>query len=112
MSINPRDVKEELIQIYPKKLRQKRSEQIVVTEHREDGSVPGTSRLRNRYAAAVRAPFLSVFVLLSESLLKLAMMRGLTTIVVMPFEMRNEYRLRWQGNVDFSSNTTGPRSRW
>jgi len=40
MSIDPRVVKEELIQIYPKKLRQKRSEQIVVTEHREDGSVP------------------------------------------------------------------------
>ena len=40
MSKDPRDVKEELIQIYPKKLRQKRSEQIVVTEHREDGSVP------------------------------------------------------------------------
>jgi nitrogenase molybdenum-iron protein alpha chain len=40
MPKNPRDVKEELIQIYPKKLRQKRSEQIVVTEHREDGSVP------------------------------------------------------------------------
>jgi len=40
MPRNPRDVKEELIQIYPKKLRQKRSEQIVVTEHREDGSVP------------------------------------------------------------------------
>ncbi len=40
MSRDPRDVKEELIQIYPKKLRQKRSEQIVVTEHREDGSVP------------------------------------------------------------------------
>jgi nitrogenase molybdenum-iron protein alpha chain len=40
MSTNPRDVKEELIQIYPKKLRQRRSDQIVVTEHREDGSVP------------------------------------------------------------------------
>jgi nitrogenase molybdenum-iron protein alpha chain len=40
MSKDPRVVKEELIQIYPKKLRQKRSEQIVVTEHREDGSVP------------------------------------------------------------------------
>ncbi|HVJ05463.1 MAG TPA: nitrogenase molybdenum-iron protein alpha chain [Candidatus Saccharimonadales bacterium] len=40
MSRDPRDVKEELIQIYPKKLRQKRSEQIVITEHREDGSVP------------------------------------------------------------------------
>jgi nitrogenase molybdenum-iron protein alpha chain len=40
MSLDPRVVKEELIQIYPKKLRQKRSEQIVVTEHREDGSVP------------------------------------------------------------------------
>jgi nitrogenase molybdenum-iron protein alpha chain len=40
MSIDPRVVKEELIQIYPKKLRQKRAEQIVVTEHREDGSVP------------------------------------------------------------------------
>jgi nitrogenase molybdenum-iron protein alpha chain len=40
MSIDPRVAKEELIQIYPKKLRQKRSEQIVVTEHREDGSVP------------------------------------------------------------------------
>jgi nitrogenase molybdenum-iron protein alpha chain len=40
MSKDPRVVKEELIQIYPKKLRQKRSEQMVVTEHREDGSVP------------------------------------------------------------------------
>jgi nitrogenase molybdenum-iron protein alpha chain len=40
MSKDPRVVKEELIQIYPKKLRQKRSEQIVVTEHRDDGSVP------------------------------------------------------------------------
>ncbi len=40
MPENPRDVKEKLIQIYPKKLRQKRSEQIVVTEQREDGSVP------------------------------------------------------------------------
>ena len=40
MSRDPRDVKEELIQIYPKKLRQKRSEQIVINEHREDGSVP------------------------------------------------------------------------
>ena len=40
MSKDPRVVKEELIQIYPKKLRQKRAEQIVVTEHREDGSVP------------------------------------------------------------------------
>lgn len=40
MSRNPRDVKEELIQIYPKKLRQKRSEQIVVNELREDGSAP------------------------------------------------------------------------
>jgi nitrogenase molybdenum-iron protein alpha chain len=40
MSRDPRDVKEELIQIYPKKLRQKRSEQMVITEHREDGSVP------------------------------------------------------------------------
>ena len=34
MSRDPRDVKEELIQIYPKKLRQKRSEQIVINEHR------------------------------------------------------------------------------
>jgi nitrogenase molybdenum-iron protein alpha chain len=40
MSIDPRVAKEELIQIYPKKLRQKRSEQIVITEHRADGSVP------------------------------------------------------------------------
>jgi nitrogenase molybdenum-iron protein alpha chain len=40
MSKDPRIVKEELIQIYPKKLRQKRSEQIAITEHREDGSVP------------------------------------------------------------------------
>jgi len=40
MSKDPRVVKEELIQIYPKKLRQKRSEQMVITEHREDGSVP------------------------------------------------------------------------
>ena len=40
MEKDPRDVKEQLIQIYPKKLRQKRSEQMVVTEHRDDGSVP------------------------------------------------------------------------
>src|ERR1700692_4435794 len=40
MSKDPRVVKEELVQIYPKNLQQKRSEQIVVTEHREDGSVP------------------------------------------------------------------------
>jgi nitrogenase molybdenum-iron protein alpha chain len=40
MSIDPRVAKEELIQIYPKKLRLKRSEQIVVTEHGENGSVP------------------------------------------------------------------------
>jgi nitrogenase molybdenum-iron protein alpha chain len=40
MSKDPRVVKDELVQIYPKKLRQKRSEQMVVTEHREDGSVP------------------------------------------------------------------------
>ena len=40
MSIDPRVVKEELIQIYPKKLRQKRSEQIVVTQHGEGDSVP------------------------------------------------------------------------
>ncbi len=40
MSIDPRVVKDELIQIYPKKLRQKRSEQIVVTQHGEGGSVP------------------------------------------------------------------------
>ncbi|MDR3764668.1 MAG: nitrogenase component I subunit alpha [Acidobacteriota bacterium] len=40
MSIDPRVVKDELIQIYPKKLRQKRSEQIVVTQKGEGGSVP------------------------------------------------------------------------
>lgn len=33
-------VKHDLVKIYPKKLGRKRSEQIVVNEHREDGSVP------------------------------------------------------------------------
>ncbi len=40
MSVDPRILKEEILQIYPKKLRQKRSESIVINEHREDGSVP------------------------------------------------------------------------
>lgn len=40
MSIDPRVVKDELVQIYPKKLRQKRSEQIVINQIGEDGSVP------------------------------------------------------------------------
>jgi nitrogenase molybdenum-iron protein alpha chain len=40
MSADPRELKEKMLQIYPKKLRQKRSEQIVINEHREDGSVP------------------------------------------------------------------------
>jgi nitrogenase molybdenum-iron protein alpha chain len=40
MSTDPRVLKEELLQIYPKKLRQKRSEQIVINDHREGGSVP------------------------------------------------------------------------
>jgi nitrogenase molybdenum-iron protein alpha chain len=40
MSIDPRVLKEEILQIYPKKLRQKRSESIVINEHREDGTVP------------------------------------------------------------------------
>jgi nitrogenase molybdenum-iron protein alpha chain len=40
MSIDPRVLKEEILQIYPKKLRQKRSEQIIINEHREDGTVP------------------------------------------------------------------------
>ena len=40
MSVDPRVLKEEILQIYPKKLRQKRSESIVINEHREDGSVP------------------------------------------------------------------------
>jgi nitrogenase molybdenum-iron protein alpha chain len=38
--IDPRVVKEELTQIYPKKVARKRAEQIVVTERREDGSAP------------------------------------------------------------------------
>ena len=40
MSIDPRVLKEEILQVYPKKLRQKRSESIVINEHREDGTVP------------------------------------------------------------------------
>ena len=42
----------------------------------------------------VTASFLSVFVFLNESFLKLAMMRGLTTMAMIPFDIRNEYRLR------------------
>ena len=40
MSIDPRIVKEELIQIYPKKLRQKRSDAIAINHVGEDGTVP------------------------------------------------------------------------
>ncbi len=40
MSVDPRVLKEEILQIYPKKLRQKRSDSIVINEHREDGTVP------------------------------------------------------------------------
>jgi nitrogenase molybdenum-iron protein alpha chain len=35
-----RTVKNELVKLYPKKVGKKRAEQIVVNEHREDGSVP------------------------------------------------------------------------
>jgi nitrogenase molybdenum-iron protein alpha chain len=38
--IDPIAVKEELLKVYPKKVGRKRAEQIVVTEHHEDGSVP------------------------------------------------------------------------
>lgn len=40
MTLDPRVIKEELIQIYPKKIAKKRAEQIVVNERGEDGSVP------------------------------------------------------------------------
>lgn len=40
MTIDPRKIKDELVEIYPKKLAKKRAEQIVVTEHRADSTVP------------------------------------------------------------------------
>jgi nitrogenase molybdenum-iron protein alpha chain len=40
MTHDPRKIKEELVQIYPKKLSKKRADQIVVNERRPDGSVP------------------------------------------------------------------------
>ena len=40
MTNDPRAIKDELVQLYPKKVARKRAEQIVVTEHRTDGSVP------------------------------------------------------------------------
>ncbi len=40
MTNDPRAIKDELVQLYPKKVARKRAEQIVVTEHRADGSVP------------------------------------------------------------------------
>ncbi len=38
--VDPHAVKDELVKIYPKKLGKKRAEQMVVNQHREDGSVP------------------------------------------------------------------------
>jgi nitrogenase molybdenum-iron protein alpha chain len=40
MTNDPRAIKDELVQLYPKKVARKRAEQMVVTEHRTDGSVP------------------------------------------------------------------------
>jgi nitrogenase molybdenum-iron protein alpha chain len=40
MTNDPRAIKDELVQLYPKKVARKRAEQMVVTEHRDDGSVP------------------------------------------------------------------------
>ncbi len=40
MTLDPNKVKEELIQIYPKKLAKKRADQIVINELRADGTVP------------------------------------------------------------------------
>jgi len=40
MTNDPRAIKDELVQLYPKKVARKRAEQIVVTERRTDGSVP------------------------------------------------------------------------
>jgi nitrogenase molybdenum-iron protein alpha chain len=40
MTNDPRAIKDELVQLYPKKVARKRAEQIVITEHRSDGSVP------------------------------------------------------------------------
>jgi nitrogenase molybdenum-iron protein alpha chain len=40
MTNDPRAIKDELVQLYPKKVARKRAEQIVVTERRADGSVP------------------------------------------------------------------------
>ncbi len=37
---NPHSIKDELVKIYPKKVGKKRSEQIVVNEHRSGGTVP------------------------------------------------------------------------
>lgn len=39
MAKDPREIKEELLKLYPKKVRQKRQEQIVVNIHNADGSV-------------------------------------------------------------------------
>jgi nitrogenase molybdenum-iron protein alpha chain len=39
MTNDPRAIKDELVQLYPKKVARKRAEQMVVTEHRTDGSV-------------------------------------------------------------------------
>jgi nitrogenase molybdenum-iron protein alpha chain len=40
MTLDPKLVKDELVSIYPKKVAKKRTDQIVVNERREDGSVP------------------------------------------------------------------------
>ena len=40
MTNDPRAIKDELVKLYPKKVARKRAEQIVVKEHRADGSVP------------------------------------------------------------------------
>ncbi len=40
MTNDPRAIKDELVQLYPKKVARKRAEQMVVTERRADGSVP------------------------------------------------------------------------
>ena len=54
--LDPRAIKTDLVKIYPKKLGKKRAEQIVVNEHREDGSVPEVKAnaahgARNHYPA-------------------------------------------------------------
>ena len=40
MTNDPRAIKDELVQLYPKRVARKRAEQIVVTERQTDGSVP------------------------------------------------------------------------